>query len=76
MTGHDTNDVDSIEVEAVDEIEPPWNLPDDWLAVAMEPMPEDHIQTVEDRIGWDNINDLEDLKQIPDVLDDDQLEGR
>ena len=76
MTEHDTDDGDSIEVKAVNEIEAPGDLPDDWLAVAMEPMPEDHIQTIEDRLGWDNINDLEDLKKILYVLDDDQLEGR
>lgn len=71
----DNNDSDSIEVEPVDSIDTPDDLPSDWLELAKEPMPEDHIQTVEERIGWANINDIDDLKQIVDVLDDDQLPG-
>ena len=76
MTGHDTDDGGhSIEVKTADNIAPPADLPPDWLAVAMEPMPDDHIQIVEERIGWANINDLEDLTEIVDVLEDHQARG-
>lgn len=73
MTEHNTSD--NIEVEAVDSIESPEGHPDNWLELAKEPMPEDHIRTVEERVGWDNINSLDDLGKVLDALDEDQLEG-